>query len=696
MHNTEGLKRAVTFSRGITKLPYLEELLDLDDVTLRYMWWQFERPDVVLGWGGKSKTIKAREYARRHDLPYYALEDGFLRSIGLGKQGHPGISLVVDPEGIYYDARRSSALENLLNSDDDPFTPEVMDVAEQAMQLIVRHHLTKYNGAPDAPAALFNSGKRNILVVDQVAGDLSLTYGLPAGFDLAQVITEAKAENCEAKIYIKLHPETVAGLRAGCFTAFKTDPSVQFITDDLNPLSVLKHMDKVYVATSLMGFEALMLDKPVVCFGMPFYAGWGLTDDRVQCARRKRQRSVREVFAAAYMLYSRYVNPATGKRCDIIEALRFLIRELHFERVNQGEFFCFGIRHWKRCNVLPYLKSNHNRVVFVKTVAEAKRAGLKQGSRVVVWGTREPTGLDELLRISGKPLTRMEDGFLRSVGLGSDLVRPSSLVLDEDGIYFDPARPSALERLLETRQFSSEVIERAARLRNRIIHLRLSKYNTEPHAALNIRSTKGRKIILVPGQVESDASIRLGCAGIRTNMGLLGDVRRRHPEAYIIFKPHPDIVSGNRKGKVSGNIVGELCDQVVESISITACLEAVDEVHTMTSLVGFEALLRGLPVVVYGLPFYAGWGLTEDIVPIRRRRRRLTLDELVAGTLLLYPRYYDWRVGCWADCEGAIDRLVQERCEAELSSGLNCLQPSFAQRQLKKLGLLIKGLAHAG
>ena len=39
-------------------------------------------------------------------------------------------------------------------------------------------------------------------------------------------------------------------------------------------------------------------------------------------------------------------------------------------------------------------------------------------------------------------------------------------------------------------------------------------------------------------------------------------------------------------------------------------LGIVDEVHTLTSLTGFEALLRGIEVHAYGGPFYAGWGLT--------------------------------------------------------------------------------------
>jgi len=76
------------------------------------------------------------------------------------------------------------------------------------------------------------------------------------------------------------------------------------------------------------------MDKEVVCFGMPFYAGRGLTDDRETRSRRTKKRSVKEVFIAAYMLYSRYVNPVTGKRCDILEALDYLERRTRMEKHN--------------------------------------------------------------------------------------------------------------------------------------------------------------------------------------------------------------------------------------------------------------------------------------------------------------------------------------------------------------------------
>ncbi len=69
------------------------------------------------------------------------------------------------------------------------------------------------------------------------------------------------------------------------------------------------------------------------------------------------------------------------------------------------------------------------------------------------------------------------------------------------------------------------------------------------------------------------------------------------------------------------------CDEVVTDCSIGELLSAVDEVHVLTSLAGFEALQRSKRVVTYGQPFYAGWGLTDDAYPVTRRARKLSLDE---------------------------------------------------------------------
>ena len=245
------------------------------------------------------------------------------------------------------------------------------------------------------------------------------------------------------------------------------------------------------------------------------------------------------------------------------------------------------------------------------------------------------------------------------MGLGADLVRPLSWVVDGQGLYYDATRPSALETLLQTTAFDDALRARARALRQRLVAGGVSKYNvgrggwTPP--------PDGRPVVLVPGQVETDASIALGAPGLRGNLALLAAVRAARPDAHLVYKPHPDVMARLREGGGSPQAFARLCDEVVGEVPITALLPQVDEVHVLTSLAGFEALLRGRRVVAWGLPFYAGWGLTEDRLSLPRRQRRLTLDELVAGVLLLYPTYVSGRSGGFTTAEGALDELLAWR-----------------------------------
>jgi capsular polysaccharide export protein len=240
---------------------------------------------------------------------------------------------------------------------------------------------------------------------------------------------------------------------------------------------------------------------------------------------------------------------------------------------------------------------------------------------------------------SGVPLIRVEDGFIRSVGLGSDFLPPASLVCDSRGMYFDPRQQSDLEILLRETEFSPALIARAQRLAAQLVARGITKYNLAGGDA-ELALPPDRRRILVPGQVEDDLSIRLGGGEIRSNLALLQAARAANPDAFILYKPHPDVVAGHRTGAVPERAARRFADVVVRDAAVAALLAIVDELHTMTSLAGFEALLRGRRVVVYGRPFYAGWGLTVDRPPLDRGRR-LTLDELVAGVLILYPRYLD-------------------------------------------------------
>ena len=276
------------------------------------------------------------------------------------------------------------------------------------------------------------------------------------------------------------------------------------------------------------------------------------------------------------------------------------------------------------------------------------------GSTLLLWGSApEPAGLAQ-----GVQVVRLEDGFLRSVGLGADLTRPVSWVMDDRGIYYDATRPSALEDLLQQGDFGAAELARAGELRGRIVQAGLTKYNLagqrwQPPA-------NGRPVVLAVGQVERDASIAWGACDIRTNLALLKAVRAERPDAWLVYKPHPDVVAGLR-GEGDGEAQARAhCDELLLAGSMHEVLAQVDEVHVMTSLSGFEALLRGKPVVCWGHPFYAGWGLTRDRQAHPRRTRRLSLDELVAAALLRYPVYLG-STGRRCTPEQGLDELLQWR-----------------------------------
>lgn len=293
-------------------------------------------------------------------------------------------------------------------------------------------------------------------------------------------------------------------------------------------------------------------------------------------------------------------------------------------------------------------------VVFIANAVDVPAGGV-----LVVWGLKPVLGE---LAMDVKIL-RLEDGFLRSVGLGADLVRPMSWVVDRRGIYYDATRLSDLEYLLADTAFAPELVQRASFLRERIVAEGITKYNVGISGWQ--RPSGAEKVILVPGQVESDASLVYGAPKIRTNIGLLQAVRQSNPDAYVVYKPHPDVMAGLRAQGAGEDEALRWCDELLTDAAMGDLLMTVDEVHVLTSLAGFEALLRGKPVSCYGQPFYSGWGLTMDVVPNPRRNRRLSLDELVAGALIAYPIYLSRVRDALITPEQALDELLAWRAKAD-------------------------------
>lgn len=377
-----------------------------------------------------------------------------------------------------------------------------------------------------------------------------------------------------------------------------------------------------------------------------------LGDGRFAALRGGGRTAIRDTFRA--VAAELFADPFSGQPLDAAAFIDLCAFWRNLIDTNRGIGAAVGFAFWKRPTVEPLLWGGSRDVPFV-----SKLPPLQEDKRVLAWKSRTSPKLLERLDISGAHVVEVEDGFIRSVGLGADCVPPLSIVVDELGIYFDPRRPSDLERLIAEGPFTPGLLDRARTLRELIVERGISKYGV---GSDSIEQTRGAgRRVLVPGQVEDDRSILCGGGSVRTNEELLRLARDREPDAYIVYKPHPDVEAGHRTGAIPEAISLALADEVVRDQPIGSLIDSVDAVHVNTSLVGFEALLRGKIVTTYGVPFYAGWGLTEDLgsVPERRTARR-TLDELVAATLLLYPRYVDPVTGLPCPPEILIQRLSEQ------------------------------------
>lgn len=296
--------------------------------------------------------------------------------------------------------------------------------------------------------------------------------------------------------------------------------------------------------------------------------------------------------------------------------------------------------------------------------ALARAAACGRPLEVLVWGTQSTPAFEAAVAQHGLAIERVEDGFLRSTGLGGLHTQPRSLCFDRQSLYFDARASSDLEHLLATHDFAGDAVLRARARRGleRLLGSGLSKYN---HAAdVDVAALYGPKTarrVLVLGQVEDDASIALGADRPWTNNELVRLAAAEHPGAQILYKVHPDVLAGHRPYRSDPSEVASLCTLLREPLPLAQALQTIDYVYTITSLGGFEALLRRIPVTTVGCPFYAGWGLTDDRQAAPRRGRRLSIEDLFAAAYLLYPRYFDPATGAAASFEDVLDALQAER-----------------------------------
>ncbi len=562
------------------------------------------------------------------------------------RHGPAGL-LIAATGGAPHDPDQPSELEALLAG--HPLDEShLLGRAREGMARIAAAQLSKYGDddpgqPPPAPGY--------VLIVDQRRSSRSAARSGAGTGLFKEMLFRAQDDHPGRPLLIRPHPETLAGRADGFFDASDIRSGVTLLDRPVTPQALLAGAVAVYTISSQLGFEAIMAGHRPQVFGRPFYAGWGLSEDHGgPLPRRHRKLTRAQLFAGAMILAPRWHDPCRDALCSFETALDQIEAETRAHRDDRAGHVATGMRLWKRSALQGFFGAEQP-LRFAEPPARAAELAQQQGRGLLVWAGQEPEGLEH------RPLCRVEDGLIRSRGLGADLVAPLSLVLDDLGIYYDPTRPSRLETLIATPLRPGQ-IARAEALIARLIATGVTKYTLGGAAP----AVPAGHRILVPGQVEDDASIRLGTHATRTNLALLERVRAENPDAVILWKPHPDVEAGLRPGAVPPERLAGLADVTLSGVDAAAALGLADAVWTMTSGLGFEALLRGIPVTCLGAPFYAGWGLTRDLGPVPdRRQARPGIAALAHAVLIAYPRYRDPITGRPCPVELVVERIAEGR-----------------------------------
>jgi capsular polysaccharide export protein len=632
--------------------------------------------DGVVVWGRGPYAHRGEAVAARYGAPLILVEESFLRGIRPGRGNRRGpLGLLIDPLGVHYDSSAPSLLEHILKR--DPLDDAVLlQRARDGMARLHAMDLSKYN-LHDPALPLPAPGY--VLVVDQTLGDASITHGGADAARFGQMLFAAMDEHPNARIIIKAHPETALGLRRGHFTDDLIKGRISLLTDPVSPRALLDGAIAVYTVSSQLGFEAILAGHRPRVFGQPFYAGWGLTADEAPPTRRGRNLSKTQLFAGAMILAPVWHDPCLNRPCTFEQALDQLESEVRAFREDRHGHLVIGFRRWKNGWTRQFF-GGEKAVLFPRNVEKALTYPEKP---LLLWGiTPVPAGLTE------RPLLRVEDGFLRSRGLGAELLPALSLMTDPEGPYFNAGQPSLIERRLLDEDLTPGQRQRAQNLIRLLRQGQVNKYNL---GGAMPPLPDGHKVLVV-GQVADDAGLLYGFAEgpPLTNLDLLRRARAARPDACLIWKPHPDVEAGLRQGGVAADDLPGLADITASNADPLALIDAVDEVWTLTSLLGFEALIRGKPVTCLGAPFYAGWGLTTDLgaVPLIRRQRpdgspqpRPDLAALVHAAMIRAPRYRDPVTGLACPPEVIIHRLTHGPLPqpGRIRRGLYALRKMFRQ-----------------
>lgn len=298
-------------------------------------WWFLGRMPLkfkVISYGYVPLLIRGNRIFERFSSRGMLLifEDGFFRgtSVETDSPVASPLSIILDRKALHFDGSRVSELDDLLNSriltSPSCIRPDAIKLFDRIRQI----GLSKFIDRVQFSAGNVGELKENqrCIILGQVRTDQSLIWGRKNRLSFVELAQIAISENPGSEVVFRPHPLEIL------------DPQEKnqlqslgvLVSSATTPLgSELKTADKVYTFCSQAGFDALLAGKTVVTFGTPFYAGWGLTDDReeFEVGKRTRQLSLLELFCGAVLNYPLY-RLLDGSTASAPEALQEQIREL--------------------------------------------------------------------------------------------------------------------------------------------------------------------------------------------------------------------------------------------------------------------------------------------------------------------------------------------------------------------------------
>lgn len=602
------------------------------------------------------------KFIATNQLSIQYLDFGFLSS-KFCKQGNlQPIALAYDDLAPYF-SEKASDLELLLSQYDFNSEPELIDRADTFIEKLLKFDL-------DEKKQIYGEKtKQRILILGQAEDDLYVTQGSGQQYSGNDLVSMAYLEHPEAQIIYKPHADVLHHRRKGLSNPKDVEHLCQILGEAFDLVDALEDVDQVYTISAPEAFEAIIRGIKVTTLGKPYYAGWGLTDDRQSYERRNRVLSLQEFVVGYYLKYLKYYDPGYNKLTELEDAFERLIAFREMESVKtefnnkieldkqanilesyepkpviKNTFFIYCSLEWRpifeslyQHQKLIFLKKPMTPQVFIETWA--KKIKFCQDAVLMIQSDIAEKFLWDFAQKNHIPVYFVREGLIDGKSL---LNKKFSIAMDSKAPFNSYHEISDMENLLLSCDLTQEPqwLEKVKALIENL-YLSDKQFYKNTWNANTAYGEKKNKRVLVIGEAEDDINIKLASPIKFSANELVELAYLENPDAQIIYKPFRGYLNAKVAGHLNPYNVQHICTLLTDDILPEQSLETIDHVYTLTSNLGFSALLRGIQVTTLGCPFYAGWGLTDDRQSIERRSKTLSLYELVAVIYFQYFKYYD-------------------------------------------------------